>query len=242
MEPNVNQTQQTKKKSGLTAIVLAIVIVLLAGGYLGYSYTHPYGASYGKLSTFTLKDDAHHAGMSILKPDQFIWQPTAGLEGAKIVKQAAQARFVQSKNISGKQTIIAQMALNSAFTPPDLKSNNVQLVERLMSDTKDPGHSAVVLPLQNYASNLLNSNIAKPVYKLTFDQPSVLKGLDHAWVVSFQAVAKTPGRNTPDMQGEVVEVFGKNGQYFMAIDTAKANWQSNQSVWQQVINSLKVDQ
>jgi len=61
----------------------------------------------------------------------------------------------------------------------------------------------------------------------------------------FPFTATNSGKPNVKVQGEVVFHLGKdtsvyNGYDYLMISTVDYNWQPNQSIWQQIVNSLKI--
>jgi hypothetical protein len=46
----------------------------------------------------------------------------------------------------------------------------------------------------------------------------------------------------PTKKGTALVIAGHSSNYYILIDALDRNWDSNQAVWQKIINSLKVDQ
>jgi len=63
----------------------------------------------------------------------------------------------------------------------------------------------------------------------------------NAWVFDVSGETK-PSVNLAPIQGQFIFILGKNGYYYFALTTIKTNWRSNSSTWQQVFNSIKIDQ
>lgn len=63
---------------------------------------------------------------------------------------------------------------------------------------------------------------------------------DNAWQFDFSA--SDPSKKKTPIYGEALYIIsGKNYYYFM-VSSVSYNWQPNQKVWQQVVDSLKTDQ
>ena len=249
---NITQTHPRSFIKNKLVWLLGMVIIIAAvsvGVYLVRLNNNPdYTYEYKQLNSYQLPAAKSHTGMSVSKPVDFILQSQpAPPSNAKILQQPVQARFIQQKKVDGKLVTIGQLALNSTPSGGGTEPVNLVFLNQVIADQASSGYSAAVSPMQNYVNTLLNPNFRQPLYKTTFEKAHPLKTANittNAWSIDFKSTPADQAnqQGLQQLQGTVVEVFGKNGTYYMALDAPSSNWQSNQSVWQTVINSLKVDQ
>lgn len=70
-----------------------------------------------------------------------------------------------------------------------------------------------------------------------FSNPAIT---GNAWHSGFSATSNKTG--LPKISGEFITTFGKQGEYYFMAENVQADWSTNQSIWQAVTNSLKIDQ
>lgn len=240
METAVKQSKRFNK----ALIVVALLAVIIAAAIAYVLLRNPYSYKYANLDSYALVDSKNHAGMTVDKPVEFAEQMSSEPSNSFILQKPVRARLIHQKTIKGKPVVIGEIALDSLSTVNALNQTNIDIISRMMTDTKASGHTAVLAPMQAYVSGVLNPDYSKTDYQLTYSETKALANLKHAWSLDFAATAQNPAdkKDFPDRQGTVIEVLTGKGQYFAMVETVSTNWQKNQTVWQKVINSLKVDQ
>jgi hypothetical protein len=48
--------------------------------------------------------------------------------------------------------------------------------------------------------------------------------------------------NLPSLQGEFIYIIGKNAAYYFGVASTAQKWQEDSATWQQILNSLQIDQ
>lgn len=67
----------------------------------------------------------------------------------------------------------------------------------------------------------------------------------NAWQVDYTAIVKPGAKQTeiyPALKGREVMLIGNSTVYYLMADTVNYNWDSNAKIWQQVFNSIQIDQ
>ena len=81
---------------------------------------------------------------------------------------------------------------------------------------------------------------------LELGQPSPLSNSNlkqNAWQFDFTAKSKVDNSSGASViKGKLVFIIGKGVFYYFMIATVDYNWQSNQAIWNQVLDSIKIDQ
>lgn len=228
--------------------VLMSLAIIAAGGFAIYKvvFANPYTYKYQDLTTYNLVGNSNGTGMSVDKPTEFTPQSDSSIDQSIVVIKPVQAIFSQTKNVKKQVATIGWLKLGAVAVASSV-SQNQDLLNSLSGNSSFSGYNAVSASVQSYAENLLNSDPAAPVYKVSYETLKSFSSSNiksSAWSLGFTATAsdKKTAKKYPDMQGEVISVYGKNAQYYTVLDVAKVNWQPNQAVWQKVFNSLKVDQ
>ncbi len=72
--------------------------------------------------------------------------------------------------------------------------------------------------------------------------------LNNAWQSDYSVIQNSKidptakNSNPVAYQGKLVFGIGQNGYYYFTVADVPYNWQSNQTTWQKVAASLKIDQ
>ncbi len=114
------------------------------------------------------------------------------------------------------------------------------VADALKGQVSSPEYQTVIENLLSFATSQLpkafdNVNLSNAQ---SLDNTNIK---NYAW--QFDLTANDPGsKKAPKWQGKVVYLWGKNGAYYFIVATVKQNWVSNQQIWQQVFDSIKIDQ
>jgi hypothetical protein len=89
-----------------------------------------------------------------------------------------------------------------------------------------------------------------PKWQLTLDHPVAFTNPTikvNAWIFDYNlvnqeaiAAGKDPDANL--FQGKLVYAVGKGGEYYLAVNALGSNLQNNQTLFQEILDSLKIDQ
>lgn len=122
---------------------------------------------------------------------------------------------------SGKyKQIIADIIVN--ILPPNPKANDLDSLKQFAS-----------MRLINLEANF---GAEKQLHTVNIKNQAIQ--------VDFTTKSKPGPGNVvfPTKKGTAILIKGKNANYYFLVDALDDNWQLNQSVWQKIINSIKVDQ
>ncbi|MDO8591964.1 MAG: hypothetical protein Q7R60_03530 [bacterium] len=240
--PNVAiAPQKNWPKTGL-AILLAVLVLAGSGFYLYHQNqlktkraAQPYAYTYKTLDSYTLAGEQAGSGMTFSKPVEFA-APT------KSAAKTHQVQFSHGPTKDGLLATIAGVAAASVYESTALSASYMKIFEATIVDPKNAGYAALIGPLKDFVNHRLPS-----IYNTTFSTPKKLSTANltsNAWEIDFTATVKEADQKSsfPNLQGQEVLVIGQKTFYYFMVNSVDYNWQSNQKIWQQVINSLKIDQ
>jgi hypothetical protein len=188
------------------------------------SATHIYG--YSKLEAFVLPKTKDYAGASFAKPEEFK-QPSKPSDGSQQVLLIHQ----------GADHIVPDVG-RIALAEVKAKSTDIARVGKIITNPKDPAYNTFLRSFQDFIDPRLplsySSSLEVPV---AFTSANIAKD---AWIANFKA--KSSHVNLPQLQGQALIVFKGGNIYYFMVENVSSDWSVNQKAWQQVVNSLKVDQ
>jgi hypothetical protein len=198
----------------------------------------PADFKYKQLSSYTLPGYTKGYGMTFLHPQQL----EAGFKDTATLSNQV---FVHNKTLPTKKIVtISVEAAAVSYIPQhaDFPASYFDDVNKALTTPTDKSYSAFRQPLSVFVRDNINKRFTYTLGKTTQFSSSNLK--NRAWWTEFTAVDKKPKNNySPTrMNGGVMLAISQKGYYYLMIATANDNWKSNQGVWQQVLNSIKVDQ
>lgn len=241
---NPNVAAAPQKNWPKTGLAILLVLVLAGSGFYLYHRNQlktkraaqPYAYTYKTLNSYTLAGEQAGSGMAFNKPEE-LKAPT------KSAAKTSQASFNQSLSQAGKEVLISNMSVASVPISSPPTASYLKLLNQNLTNPKSPGYSSSLASLNTFVSQRLS-----PIYTISLSQAKVFSNSyikNNAWAVDFTATAKSGVKNappSPSLQGEAILAVGKSTFYYYFVDAVDYNWQSNQKIWQEVINSLKIDQ
>ncbi len=217
------------------------VLVLAIGGYFGYRWyanrtpaPSAFTFTYNKTEAVKLPGQQAGSGMSLVRPTDLTLAP--------IEAKATQASMYHVLLKNNQPVTVAQIAVASVYAGIELSSDYLKNLNTAMTDVKSANHAGVIKPVKEFVTNR-----AQTGYNITFSDPKTFTSdtiKSNAWYMTFTGTAKDAKAvpTLPPLSGEVVLSTGKSTFYYFMVDSITVNWQPNQKVWDQVINSLKIDQ
>lgn len=222
------------KMSWLVPVAIVVSVLVVAGGLL-YRQTHnnsqAYKFNYAKLNSFKLAGQSTGSGISFQKPQEI--GKDRGSDGPGSV-----STLLQTSSKDG--TYLAVLAALSETGGGVAGGYIQQASKQSFTDHKSIGYQVFVRPAQGLINSILD-----PSYGFTFADPKPFTNPNiksNAWEMDFTASTPSNSPNTPKMRGAIIMALGKNALYNFEIGAIDYNWDSNQKVWQQVFDSLKIDQ
>jgi hypothetical protein len=238
------------KKSGFISArkLLAIVVVIGLIMVAVYAYQRyqdnikadiksgkKYSQSLDQLETASVKNTNSGGLMSYQKPANFspVEQPyqTSNLTA-----------YNSTFNSDGQTITNGLLVALSTQSEPSFMAIYSQALTSLASQNAGSSYSETLSTIQNLVESAVGKN-----YKVSLSKPAKAELPNiksNVWTVDFNASckdAKNP-KKLPDMQGRAIIAIGKASIYYFVASATTYDWQNKQSVWQQVINSVKVDQ
>jgi len=254
----------------IAGTILAVAI-LAAGIYLIYHNSQssktatpaaqyekgPHNQNYSRLDNFKLDGPKPGTGISFEKPTDY----TKALQSA----DNSQASFSHTLESPTFAPLGALHVLSSAAGFDT--TGYISSLKKSLADPKSDAYKTTAEPIQTFLTSRFS-----PLYDVSFSDAKVLTTPNlsgNAWSLDFSATPKkfaqpAAGVNTsPDAKvdasqaklvpssvppgfenykGRVVLAVGKQAIYYFAVYNTNYNWDNNASVWQQVINSIKINQ
>ena len=222
-------------------LAVVLLIVLLAIG-LSVHATHNsknnqpilpvVKESYSKTTNYTVTSAPAGTGLTFIKPIEF------GNTNTSISSAAFQETTTNRKN---KTVPLAEMAavttpLGTPFYPASLKAVNSTIL-----GPQSAAHTFLA-PIQQYVARNLD-----PGYTVALGSAKAYKTTNvksDAWEIDLSAspTKASSADVLPVQQGALVYAISSKAFYYFFVMSDSYNWTGNQSAWNNVLNSLKVDQ
>jgi hypothetical protein len=218
----------------LLAVILPIILIAGAGYWLVSRNSRSFGSqayAYKKLDAYEVKDETTGSRVSFKKPQEFqlaatYYQP----------RQIVLMHRGQSKPYIG---LIAEASLQD-YLPQG--ADFFKNYNNVITDPKNPSYKELIKPLEDYidrqaGAGFTGANLSVPK---AFSSSNITTG---AWSADFTDTYKGSAKVAPyKLQGRIIEAYGKKSVfYFMAANVGSV-WEKNDQVWQQIFNSLRIDQ
>lgn len=220
--------------------ILAIIMVVAAaiGGGIYYrdhktsNQTQTYKYSKG-LESYTLDSVYKGAGMSFKKPSELKQKNRSVSVGR------SQAFFSQSQTTEERsQNKLAYLGASSVQSSNAASDSYLKFLGGVLLNSSSNDYLAIVSPIQEFIRHSTDNRV---VVELTsakdFRSAHINK---NAWVLDFKAT--TTDNGIWPINGKVILEAGNRTFYYFMVGATDSNWQSNQKVWQQTLDSLKIDQ
>jgi hypothetical protein len=228
-----------KRRIIFIPVILAAVVLLAAGLYfhkyhhIKRKYVPPEIAAahttyhYQKLDNYKLANDA--GSLTFDKPSEFkiYGKPKAG---------DSQVLMIQ---LSSNHTVpdVGRIAALILPSPADLTvsksfGDNLTAADKTQRDQSIKIIRDFVNQRLPFGYTVASFSDFKPFTN------QVITG--NSWQNDFSAASNKT--ELPKISGQFITAFGKQSQYFFMDENVQSDWTANQAVWQQVANSLKIDQ
>lgn len=219
----------------MAAAALASAALGLAGLYAIRSITYDQNLDhykYSQLEDYKLESKLDGTDISFKKPPELKEISHNALVGS------SGASFGHVKDKSGSKTGLSYLLVS--LKQSALAASQGYMVE-LGEILKDPNHKTyqkTVQPIKDFAKvgTLLKTDVELSIATV-FTNSNISK---NAWKFDFSA--KNSQNNLKTVKGTIILAAGKTTFYYFFLDSLEYNWDSNQKVWQQVLDSIKIDQ
>jgi len=225
-------------------LILGIVVVLIVG-YFGYNYRQknslPYARNgqainikYYDLVQHSVKGLAKNNGMTFSAPKEFLNTDHSKTASPIQIQLSRQAK------LSNKTVTATYILAKALYINPPPSADAIKTISQSITSPSQNNVRNVFSPqLFGVPQNLFQGYKVVSSAGANFTSNYIKKD---AWARDFSASATDPNAKLPDMHGRIITAFGKSAIYYFVIYTTKYDWQTNQAVWNQVINSIKIDQ
>jgi hypothetical protein len=241
MSPQVaTQTPETKSFSvnrKLAALIAAVVLVLVGAGLVLYSHLHnsasTYSYKYSKLETFKMTAAGPGSTMSFDRPVEVVSAKKAAAGTTKANLSHKYKGFPVAQIVASVQ--------NSPTFASNLRANSVN-VPKDLSDPNNLGFQLFEKPLRSALGSIMDPAYATYNYSkaAAFTNRNIKAD---AWKTDFTAAGLAEGAESlPPQQGTLIIAAGKSTIYSFILSSLTSNWEQNQSTWQKVLDSIKIDQ
>lgn len=216
----------------LRALLIAVIsLASITGYFFVWKYYNPTPYHLTSLSNKELTAKLEGAGMSYKVP-----------EGFELGKQSVEfgssvANYLLVNKSSQPVKVPAVMAVASRPSALAASQSYIESLSLLMSKHQGTDYEkAVAQPVKQFLhDNLLVS------YDIALGQPSTFASSNiskNAW--QFDFTGKIDGQRQGN--GKFVLAVGKETFYYLMVASVDYNWEPNKSIWQQILDSLKIDQ
>lgn len=236
-------TETPKRYNKRLLILLALLLLGLAGAIaIAIKYngtdnddkTEPYvgkitPAVYQNLEEYQLKGENSGNGISFIKPSEL--KPLAAdQETANLVRLVHQA----TQKSSGGSIITA--SISPATTPPS--QEYLTALGTTLTNPESSGHTEAIKPTKAFIEGEYTNYVVE-LGEFTAFTNSTIK--ENAWRADFTGTDDAHKSSGIPVKGTVLFMAGQNTYYYFLVGSIEDNWQSNQAVWEKVLDSLKIN-
>lgn len=230
-------------RTGKHVLWLVIILVVTLAGSYGYWWAHyeVYGAShkysytYTSLNDYKLASTLKGTSISFKKPTEFIVSGKAFAQQGSSYADLYQPNY-KTTPVSGLGYLSVSLVQSALAGSPDyLKS-----LGSTLANPNDKNYQKVVKPINDFVVNTYN-----PVYKVTLDPAQTLKTANltaNAWQFDYTVLNDKNQHEINPLRGKVVFAAGKHTFYYFLVSSVDYNWNKNMTTWNQVVDSIKIDQ
>ena len=220
---------------------IAITLVVSSGGTYGYFQLNNYwfanrhyNYSYSELDDFKLTSNLEGTAISFKKPTEYT---QAGK--SEVLLGSSSAYFIQRNYQTKPVTSMGYLSVSLVQSALATSHSYIESLTKTLNNPVDPDYEAIIKPIKDLTGETSSNNkvvlaAAKP---LTTDN---LK--DNAWQFDFSVRNDEKGVKVTPLKGKIIFAIGKNTFYYLTISTLDYNWDKSQTTWQQVLDSIKIDQ
>lgn len=227
------------KQTAFYRLAAALVVVTIIGAlvylkiYNIYFIAQLHKYSYSTLEDYKLPSKLESTTITFKKPVEFTERSKDILGGLST------ATFVHVNDKTDPKISVAYMAVSLiSSAAPTFEPSYTASVDKLLQIHQGKDYEVFIAPLKKYLQNNLPSGLQVDLGPPVALSTGNIK--QNAWQADFRA-GETAGKYT-DLKGKFVFAIGKRTFYYFMVATVHYNWQSNQAVWQQAIDSIKIDQ
>lgn len=218
------------KAKYLIDLVVIVALVLAVWAWRNHSRNHDQPHQLSGLSSYTLYGKVAGRGISFEKPAQLTLDTDP-----EITLLPTEVGF----NYLTNDYSAAYIAAESPITSPTYTfyQQNLDLTKKWLNDPNNPAYAGYADVITNFVSSLFPQG-AKIHYSVAqnFTNPSIKS---NAWVINMDYGNSS---TTHHGKAKLVYAIGKNGEYAFIVLAHYSDWSANQTVIDQILNSIKIDQ
>ena len=214
-----------QKTKYLYILTIAVLLATAIGSGLYYQiYTRnidkqDYSFKYSSLDNYKLESVLKDAALSVKKPVELKEKDKGVAMGSSKALLTHNYYNYTSQNKLATESYLNYLndvLKNSSHK--DFQAVTASLKEFIRQSTDDRSD----IDLQS-ASVFINSGIKKNAWKLNF-------------------AVNSNAKNTWPIKGSVILAASNKTFYYILVGSMESNWQSNEKTWQQILDSIKIDQ
>lgn len=241
--PATVQSRSATRKFLLGLLIIVILAVVGAGAWYYHNHhkagaptavntSKKYSYTYKQVDTYSLAPIQTGAGESFNKPAEFKLPADV---------QFSPGQTLLTQTASDNQSVLLGGVGAATVTSPPPTASYIQSFSQALSASTFMAPSTLTTGLNQYVSDRFLG------YKVSFNTPQKLVTTNiknDAMSMDFTATptSKSQTAGFQVLQGRAVIALSSHAYYYFMVFSTDYNWQTNQSTWQQVINSLKIDQ
>jgi len=189
--------------------------------------------TYGTLEDYKLSGYLKDAAITFKKPAEFKVYYQNYKAGSSV------AGLSHNLDKDGQKKAIGYIAVSGLVNIETQDSAYLKKLTTALASPEATDYQKFSQPVKDFAANYLpdnfDVNLANP---RAFTSSNIAK---NAWQFDLAATPEASQKATP-LKGSVILASGKNSFYYFMLAAVDYNWKTNQTVWQQTLNSLKLDQ
>jgi hypothetical protein len=213
----------------LAAGIIGLTAIIVLAIYQTRSSPQSSAQIWSKLQTYTACSPG--PAISFQKPTAF--------NSSTLSTNKAMFSAGQNKPGATTQGIIIAACTSSKPLPT---AAYLAKLDHALLHTSDKGRGPYVWPVYKFVLDNTSFNYIPTLGPAVRFSNSAIKSnawqISLAWKRSPSASASLPAQK----QGTVIALAGQKSWYYLMLAATTANWQANQSTWNQILNSIKIDQ
>jgi hypothetical protein len=208
---------------------------LLTGKF--YHQKYSYQNSSIKLEDYVVRGSLKGRSLAFKKPQDFTNYSTNSTPSAKI------STFVKMDNSRKYSLAIITASTTSSALAPD--KNYIDSLHRVFNKSEGEDYKAVKEPLEKFVKDSVGASFYNVVL---LQKPETFTNRyirENAWRFNFTLKSQNDSgakRAIADQKGVLIFAIGKASIYYFMISTLDFNWQPNYATWQNILDSIKIDQ
>jgi len=228
------------KHLSLPKLLIGILVLsTLAGlvlGWAGYRLRYERSLvnySYSATDEFKLASETVAGGLAFQKPSELSVYYQNYKAGASV------AGLSHSVDKDGQKRAIGYLAASSTVNTRTQSPQYLELLASTFAKPDDPSYKSFTGPLQKFAADYLPKTL-----EVSLSDPKPFSSANiskNAWRFDLNARPKSDEQGTL-LKGVVLMAAGKNSFYYFMLASVDYNWTPNQAIWQQTLDSIKLDQ